>query len=102
MTSALNGGEWSASRLGRALQYKLTPGGLRAGLNIEARGKYFASARDRTPAVQVCTNSFIAIRSYQITNVSFNTDLNHSCKNICAHQVTPQDVCIQKDLTEML
>jgi hypothetical protein len=60
MTSALDGGEWSASRPGRALPSVKDPGthytggwvGLRTGLDTEARGKIFASAGDRAPAVQ--------------------------------------------------
>jgi hypothetical protein len=60
-TSALDGGEWSASRPGRALPPgKGPPGthwmgdwaGLRAGLDTEATGKSFASAGDLTPVVQ--------------------------------------------------
>jgi hypothetical protein len=58
LTSALDGGEWSASHPGRAYPWKWTPdthwkGGwvdLRAGLDTEDRGKKsFASAGDRTP-----------------------------------------------------
>jgi hypothetical protein len=54
MTSALDGGEWSASRLSRALlSGEGTPGthctggwvGPRAGLDTEATGKSFALAR---------------------------------------------------------
>jgi hypothetical protein len=52
LTSALDGGEWSASCPGER-----TPGthwtggcvGPRAGLDTEVRGKSFATAGDRTP-----------------------------------------------------
>jgi hypothetical protein len=58
LTSVLDGGEWSVSRPGRALAPGKRPpvllyrrlGGLRAGLDTEARVKnHFASAVDRTP-----------------------------------------------------
>jgi hypothetical protein len=57
-TSALDGGEWSASRPGRVFTPgERTPGthctggwvGLRAGLDTEARGKVLSPAGDRTP-----------------------------------------------------
>jgi hypothetical protein len=57
LTSALDGGEWSASRHGRALSptkeplYPFTGGwvGLGVGLDSETRVKSFAPAGDRTP-----------------------------------------------------
>jgi hypothetical protein len=61
ITSALEGGEWSASRPGRALPPgERAPGthctggwvNPRAGLDAEVRGKFSASVGDRTPAVQ--------------------------------------------------
>jgi hypothetical protein len=59
--SALYGGEWSASRPGRALTRERTPGthwtgdwvGLRAGLDTQVRGKVlFACVGDGTSIVQ--------------------------------------------------
>jgi hypothetical protein len=57
MTSALDGGEWSASRPGRALPRGKNPGthctggwvGPRAGLDTEARGKILCPRRGPNP-----------------------------------------------------
>jgi hypothetical protein len=57
LTSALDGGEWSASRPDRALSRERTPGahctggwvGLRAGLDTEARGKILCPCRGSNP-----------------------------------------------------
>jgi hypothetical protein len=57
LTSALDRGEWSASRPGRVLPRGKDPGthwtggwvGPRTGLDTEVRGKSSAPARDRTP-----------------------------------------------------
>jgi hypothetical protein len=60
LTSALDGGECSASHFDRALPPDITPAtpligdwwDLKAGLDTEAREKAFASAGDRTQVVQ--------------------------------------------------
>jgi hypothetical protein len=57
LTSALDGGEWSASRFTppeKDLRYSLDRGlgGRRAGLDTEARGKTLCLFRDQTPVVQ--------------------------------------------------
>jgi hypothetical protein len=67
LTSALDGGEWSALRPYRAFRPENDPYthytggwmGLRAGLDTEARGKFSASAGDRTrfPGRPVCSQT---------------------------------------------
>jgi hypothetical protein len=57
LTSALDGGEWSAPRPGRALPHGKDPGthytggwvGLKAGLDTEARGKILCPCRGSNP-----------------------------------------------------
>jgi hypothetical protein len=68
LTSALDGGEWSASRPGsvfpreRAVGTHCTGGwvGLRAGLDTEDRGKSFASSGDRTPVGRLPAPSYLS------------------------------------------
>jgi hypothetical protein len=65
LTSALNGGEWSASRPGRVYPRKMTPCthciggwvGLRAGLDTEARGKNPLPLPASNPSRPVCSQT---------------------------------------------
>jgi hypothetical protein len=67
LTSALDGGECSASRPSHTLTLGKDPGthwvggwvGLRAGLNTETRGKTFASVRDETLAIESVVRHYI-------------------------------------------
>jgi hypothetical protein len=64
-TSALDGDGWSTSRHGRSLPRKSTPGtrwvgvwmGLRAGLDVEARGKLICLCQRSNPGRPVCSQT---------------------------------------------
>jgi hypothetical protein len=63
LTSALGGGEWSASRPGRFTPRERVPGtqciggcvGPRAGLDTVSKRKFPAPARNRTPIIRSCS-----------------------------------------------
>jgi hypothetical protein len=76
LTSALDGGEWSASRPGHALppgkdpRYPLTGGwvGIRAGLDTEDTGKVLCLCRGLNPGPPVCSQTLYVIRCVRFYN----------------------------------
>jgi hypothetical protein len=101
LTSALDGGEWSASRPGRALTRGKGPGertpgtggwvGLKAGLDTEARGKILCPCRGSNPACPVVQS---VVRHYTAwaTPAPHEGELGFSCIYFYTHYKATVDI----------